>query len=222
MNSKTKWTIRLFMYFGGLFIMTVGIAISVKSNLGTAPVSSIPYTMTCVWGIEMGKATMMFHAMLVGIQILLYRKAFKIKNLLQILVGVVFGYFTTFCNYLMSFLPDVENMPIRIIMLLISATLIALGLFFYVPADIMPIAAEGTIGAIADKTNQPFPRVKVEFDVTVVAISVIVCFIALGNLASVGVGTVIAAVFVGTILSYIVKFFGKWRAELLRKIGLQN
>ena len=42
--------VRLPMYFIGLFVMTVGIALSVKSNLGVSPVSSIPYTITCVWG----------------------------------------------------------------------------------------------------------------------------------------------------------------------------
>ena len=57
--------VRIPMYFVGLFIMTIGIALSVKSNLGVSPVSSIPYTMTCVWGIEMGKATIIFHAALV-------------------------------------------------------------------------------------------------------------------------------------------------------------
>lgn len=56
------------MYFIGLFIMTIGIALSVKSNLGVSPVSSIPYTMTCIWGIEMGKATIIFHIVLVFIQ----------------------------------------------------------------------------------------------------------------------------------------------------------
>ena len=53
--------VRIPMYFIGLFVMTIGIALSVKSNLGVSPVSSIPYTMTCVWGIEMGKATILFH-----------------------------------------------------------------------------------------------------------------------------------------------------------------
>lgn len=66
--------IRIPMYFIGLFIMTIGIALSVKSNLGVSPVSSIPYTMTCVWGIEMGKATILFHMVLVVIQILLLPK----------------------------------------------------------------------------------------------------------------------------------------------------
>lgn len=53
------------MYFLGLFVMTIGIALSVKSNLGVSPVSSIPYTITCVWGLEMGKATILFHVILV-------------------------------------------------------------------------------------------------------------------------------------------------------------
>ena len=57
----SKLGIRLLYYFGGFFAMTIGIALSVKSNLGVSPVSSIPYTMTCVWGIEMGVATVIFY-----------------------------------------------------------------------------------------------------------------------------------------------------------------
>ena len=82
---------RFASYLFGLFIMTIGIAVSVKSDLGVSPVSSIPYTMTCVWGIEMGRATIIFHCFLVLFQIILLRRHFKIKNLLQIAVGVVFG-----------------------------------------------------------------------------------------------------------------------------------
>ena len=91
-NLKT----RLPVYFLGLFIMTLGIAMSVKSDLGVSPISSIPYTMTCIWGLEMGKATILLHCFLVLLQVLILRSRFQIKNLLQILVGIVFGYFTTF------------------------------------------------------------------------------------------------------------------------------
>ena len=95
MGKNNNMVTRIIMYLLGLFVMTMGIAISVKSNLGVSPVSSIPYTMTCVWGIEMGRATILFHIGLVIIQILLLRKAFKIKNLLQVPVGILFGMFTT-------------------------------------------------------------------------------------------------------------------------------
>ena len=98
----SKLGIRLLYYFGGFFVMTIGIALSVKSNLGVSPVSSIPYTMTCVWGIEMGVATVIFHVILVILQMLLMRRRFEFKNLLQIPVGMVFGAFTTTCNTLFS------------------------------------------------------------------------------------------------------------------------
>ena len=111
--------VRIPMYFVGLFIMTIGIALSVKSNLGVSPVSSIPYTMTCVWGIEMGKATIIFHAALVVIQILILRRNFKWINLLQVVVGIVFGYFTTFCNYLATFIPASDNIVLRLVLMLI-------------------------------------------------------------------------------------------------------
>ena len=57
-NNNLK--VRIPMYFVGLFLMTIGIAISVKSNLGVSPVSSIPYTMTCVWGIKWARQQFCF------------------------------------------------------------------------------------------------------------------------------------------------------------------
>ena len=50
MKQETKETsifVRFLVYVTGFLIMTLGIAISVKSDLGVSPVSSIPYTMTC-------------------------------------------------------------------------------------------------------------------------------------------------------------------------------
>ncbi|MCD8187416.1 MAG: DUF6198 family protein [Ruminococcus sp.] len=210
-----KFKTRLVMYFVGLFIMTMGIALSVKSNLGVLPVSSIPYTLTCVWGIEMGKATILFHAALVLIQILLLRKAFQIKNLLQIAVGFIFGYFTTFCNYLASFLLTPHNPVIRLCMVAVSIVLVAVGIFLYVPADIMPLAGEGTMKAIPDMTNIEFSKVKIAFDVTMVVISLCVCLFMLHSFGSVGIGTVISAVFVGVCLGAITKLFGGKRDRML-------
>ncbi|MGN1031243.1 MAG: YitT family protein [Butyricicoccaceae bacterium] len=206
---------RLLMYFGGLFLMTIGIAISVKSNLGVSPVSSIPYTMTCVWGIEMGRATILFHAVLVLIQILILRRNFALKNLFQVLIGVVFGMFTTFCNYCVSFLPTPNLLPVQLMMMLISTVVIAFGIFLYVPADIIPLAGEGTMKAVSDTTGTDFSKVKIAFDVSMVAISLVTCLVALHSFGSVGIGTVIAAVLVGAVHGQFVKAFGGRRDALL-------
>lgn len=205
----------LVMYFIGLFIMTIGIALSVKSNLGVSPVSSIPYTITCVWGLEMGKATILFHAGLVLIQILILRKHFQIKNLLQIVVGIIFGYFTTFCNWCVAFFPTPENLVIRVAMVVVSTILVAFGIFFYMPPNIMPLAGEGVMQAISDVTGIAFPKVKIAFDCSMVAVSLATCLIVLHRLGSVGAGTVIAAVLVGTFLGFVNKLFSRWRDAIL-------
>lgn len=209
--------VRIPMYFVGLFIMTIGIALSVKSNLGVSPVSSIPYTMTCVWGIEMGKATIIFHAALVLIQILILRKRFKPINLLQVVVGIVFGYFTTFCNYLATFLPSTDNIAMRIVLMLVSTVFIAVGIFFYLPANLIPLAGEGVMLAVSDVTKIEFSKVKMGFDCSMVIISVITCLICIHSLGSVGAGTVIAAFLVGFNLGRVNKAFGAKRDKLLGK-----
>lgn len=209
--------VRLPMYFIGLFVMTIGIALSVKSNLGVSPVSSIPYTITCVWGIEMGKATILFHIVLVLLQIILLRKNFKPVQLLQILIGIVFGYFTTFCNYMVSFLPTPDNIGIRVLMVLASTVFVAFGIFLYLPANLIPLAGEGCMQAVSSVTHIEFSKVKITFDCTMVLISAITCLTILHNLGSVGVGTIIAAVLVGTLVGIINRAFGKQRDRLLGK-----
>lgn len=197
--------------------MTLGISLSVKSNLGVSPVSSIPYTITCITGLEMGKATILFHIVLVVMQILILRKAFQMKNLLQVVVGVIFGYlYHHFQIILFSFLPTPEHMTVRLLMMLGSTVLIAVGIFFYLPADIVPLAGEGAMKAVSDTTHIAFNKVKVGFDISMVVISLISCLVALGTLGSVGVGTIIAAVLVGSVLGVITKWFGEKRDKILQ------
>lgn len=198
---------RLMIYLIGLFIMTVGIAFSIKSNLGVSPVSTIPYTLTVVWGIEIGLATIIFHCFLVGLQILLLRKDFDLRDLLQIPVGIIFGYFTSFSVGLMNFIPPSDSLMISLIYMLISIVLIAFGIFLYVPPKLINLAGEGAMLAISTVTKVEFSKVKVAFDVTMVAISFITCMFMIHSLGSVGIGTVISAVLVGTVLKCIIKIF---------------
>ena len=195
--------------------MTIGIAFSVRSDLGVSPVSSLPYTMTVVWGVEMGRATFEFHAVLVLIQILLLRRKFKLKNLLQLAVGVLFGLFTTLCNTLVMMIPMPDNLPFRIGMLAVSIIVVAIGIFFYVPADIMPLAGEGTMLAVSEVTGVKFSNVKIGFDVSMTVISLIVCLVAVHNMGSVGIGTVVSAILTGLMLGVITRLFGEKRDRLI-------
>jgi len=232
MNNNKIFT-RIVMYFVGLFIMTAGIALSVKSNLGVSPVSSIPYTFTCIFGFELGWATIGWHCFLVLLQIIILRKNFKLISLLQVPVGFVFGKFTTLCNGLCGLLPPIESLWIRGILILISIVLIALGIFFYMPSNIMPLAAEGFMDAMNKVTNIPFHKCKIIFDVTVVVISLISCmtyFMVVSKMTfveafvngSVNIGTIAAAVLVGMVLGCFNRWWGNWRDNFLGVEKIKN
>lgn len=199
---------RIFNYVFGLFLITLGVGLSIKSNLGSTPVSSIPYTLNVIWGIEIGVATVIFHTILVITELILLRRAFKPKHFLQVPVGILFGFFTTISVNLVNLLPDTSNIILIAIMVLVSTFLVALGLFFYVPTNIVPLSVEGITQAIAIVSNQPFTKVKVCFDVSVVVLSFVLCLVFAGVIGgSVGIGTIISAIFVGITLKYINKAY---------------
>ena len=51
-----------------------------------------------------------------------------------------------------------------------------------------------------------------------VVVSFIACMIALGELGAVGIGTITAAVLVGTVLGFLTKLFGEKRDALLHSM----
>lgn len=114
-----------------------------------------------------------------------------------------------------SFLPTPEGLMVRFLMMFGSAILIAVGIFFYLPADIIPLAGEGAMQAIPDTTKIVFNKVKIGFDVSMVAVSLAACLLVLRELGSVGVGTIITSVLVGAILGVVNQWFGAKRDQLL-------
>ena len=196
---------RVFNYIFGLYLITLGVAFSIKSGLGSAPVSSIPYAMDLIWLINIGVATFIFHAVLVSIEWILLRDDFKRKHFLQVFVGVLFGVFTSFSVSLMEFIPPADTFLLALLMSILSIFFIALGLFFYVPTNIIPLSVEGVTQAIAIVSNKPFPKVKVFIDITIVATALVLSYGFLGQFGSVGFGTILGALLIGTTVKYIHK-----------------
>lgn len=196
---------RIFNYIFGLYLITLGVAFSIKSGLGSAPVSSIPYAMDLIWLINIGVATFIFHAILVAIEWILLRDNFNRKHFLQVFVGVLFGVFTSFSVSLMGFIPPSDSLLVSLLMSFLSIFLIALGLFFYVPTNLIPLSVEGITQAIAIVTERPFSKIKVYLDISIVSIALILSYGFLDQLGSVGIGTVLGALLIGTTVKYIHK-----------------
>ena len=200
---------RIFL-FVGLFIMSLGVAFSIISMLGTTPISSISYSLTLITNINIGITTFIFNVALIFIQIIILRSRFRKKRLLQFINCVMFGYFTDLALYIVSFVPFDNSILCSVLFLIISIFLIAFGIFVYMPANIAPLPGEGCVEAVAIVTNWRFSTIKIAFDATMVIISLILCGLFYTNIfGAVNVGTVISAFMVGFTLRQISNAYSK-------------
>ena len=217
MKKKEKMGVRLLCYFGGMLIMTLGVAVSVKSVLGVSPISSVPYTITVILGMELGLATTIFSIAAALLQILILRKKYRAVNLLQIPVSIVFGLYMTYCVKLVQQVPDPSSFIIKLILAFISTVIVAIGIFLYVSSELIALPPEGFLIAITQITSLKFATLKVIGDVTMVIVSLITCLIVLHNFGSIGIGTIIAAILVGNEVKMLTKQF---KPALNKAMGL--
>lgn len=204
-------------YVFGIFLLAMGASISIKSNLGVSPVNSLPYAISLVTGMELGKMTIIVFSCYIGIQAIILRRDFKLLYLLQIIASTVFGYCVTFSNHLLSGIPVPGSYPLRFLLLVLSIFVVALGLYFYLGANILPLPSEGVMQAVVKKTGISSANAKVMFDCTSVVLSAAVCLIAFRELGSVREGTVLAAIFVGKVYGLIQKVMSSQKVSDLEE-----
>lgn len=180
----------------GLLIMAFGIAFSIQGVLGTSPISSLPYVVSLLIPLTVGEATICLHVVLILLQILILRRNYDPIQLMQLPVAVVFGYLTDLGVWVVQGLP-VSNYGVQWLYCLIGVVLVAVGVALEVIAGVVTLAGEGFILAVCQVTAIPFGNMKVGFDLTLVAISVVLSLGFLHGLYGVREGTVAAAVLVG-------------------------
>lgn len=188
---------RYIYFFIGLFINSLGVAMITLADLGTSPISSIPYVLSLKYTPTIGEFTMLFSIMLIVIQILLLRKDYPRIQLLQIPVSILFGYFIDFSMDHILFWMNPQNYPAKFIFLLIGCGVLGFGVFMEVSANALMLPGEGVVNAIHLKFNKEFGTVKVCVDVSMCICAIVLSLVLKHQISGVREGTVIAALLVG-------------------------
>jgi uncharacterized membrane protein YczE len=208
-----KFVIRLLLYIVGLFALATGIALSIRSNLGVSPVTSIPSVFSMVTGKSVGTITFIFYSLCVVLQIVILKKDYKLKDLFQIGFASVFGIFTDAALYLFRDLSAVNYLG-QILLLILSLIIVSIGLFLILTSDLVINAPEGLCVAISKKWNIKFSSIKSAFDISCVILTLAVSFLAFGNLGQIREGTIIAAVSIGRMTGFIMNKYSKEMQKL--------
>lgn len=204
---------RYLLLLAGLAIMAFGVAFSIKANLGTSPISSVPYVVSLFTPLTVGTATIVMHCVFILLQILILRRNYHLIQLMQLPVAFFFGYLTDFGVW------AVQNITCTAywqewIVCLIGILLVAAGVSLEVKAGVVVLAGEGVVLSICKAIpSLKFGYMKVGFDVTLVIIACVLSIVFTGHLQGVREGTVAAAVMVGLIAKQFGKVLSKWKLE---------
>ena len=200
---------RYLIFLVGLFVNSLGVSLITKANLGTSPISSIPYVLSLNFPFTLGNFTIFFSIFLIVLQLIILRKNFKLEHILQIPVSIIFGYFIDLTMILFSWV-NPEAYIMKIVYLLIGCLILGVGVYMEVLADVVMLPGESFVRAIVLTWKTNFGTTKICFDVSMSVIAAVLSFVFAGRLAGVREGTVIAALLVG----FIARLIGKKLAFL--------
>mgnify|MGYP002749102120 FL=1 len=218
-KSKAE-LLRRYLVFGiSLLVIAFGISIITRSDLGTSPITSVPYVASLNTPISLGSYFFLFTIILICLQMLLLGKKGimerKMELLMQFPVAFVLSVFTDLTMWITaSYVPQLYY--VKIISLVIGCMILAFGICLEVIADVTMISAEYTIQFATLRFKKEFGNIKICFDVSLVLIAALCSWLLSGRIEGVREGTIIAALITGPFVRLIMPrliFVRHWLAE---------
>ena len=197
-NNKKDLLKRYLIFLAGLFVNSLGVALITKANLGTSPISSIPYVLSLNFALSLGNFTIIFSILLIVLQIVILGKNFKPESLLQIPVSIDFS------MILLNAL-NPQMYAAKVAYLLIGCLILGVGVYMEVLADVVMLPGESFVRAVVARWETEFGVTKIAFDVSMAVIAAAASFFLARELNGVREGTIVAALLVG----FIARTIGK-------------
>lgn len=202
------------LFLIGLFIASMGVALSAKAGLGTSPVASVPYSVSLVnHTLTFGWWLNMWSVLQIAVQIALLRKKCKpVDIIIQTVLAFVYGYLTDFSCKLISGL-QANTYIMQFALMILSCFVLGFGIWIQFKGGVAMLPGEAMNRAISEVTGKKYENIKIFFDVLYIVVAAAICFIFIGKLEGVREGSIIAAVLIGN----IIKLYNSLYNKLTRK-----
>lgn len=185
---------RYLVFLVGLFVNSLGVSLITRADLGTSPISSIPYVLSLNFPLTLGAFTIAFSLLLIALQLLILRKNFKLEHWLQIPVSVAFGYFIDLTTAMLGDF-QLTSYPAQFAFLLFGCVVLGVGVYLEVLPNVAMLPGESFVRAVGTTWKREFGASKIAFDVSMTVLAAVLSV----GLAGVREGTVVAALLVGFI-----------------------
>ena len=198
MENKTWRIIGLII---SILATGMGIAMTIKTNIGVAPYDA--FNLTALWLIEkysngkiilqFGTMTMITNTTCILVQLAYLGKKFELKRLLQLVLAYGLGYVINFgVTVLFANLP-LDLYIYRVIFNVIGVVLLGIGIGILLAINYGSFPLEPTVMVVCERYGWSFPRARQMLDVIVIFAIPVICWLT-GLENTIREGTVISMV----------------------------
>lgn len=200
-----RWSV----YLLGLLFLTIGIAISIKTALGISPISSVAFSISEIWHLNLGVINFLVYAVFVAAQFIMRGKNSRVLDLLQLVVSFIFSWALDWCVNWLDYDAADHSFWVNFALLLVAIVFIGIGVSASVKMKLVPNPGDGIVQAFADLMGWEQGFAKNVFDIGCVVVTTTLGLVFAGELIGVGVGTVAAMLGVGRVVALTNRFVMK-------------
>ncbi len=195
------------LLLGSLFVMTVGVAVCLRSMLGSSVISVLPYVFATAGGealvpaLTIGQYTYIMNFVLVAGQIAVLRRRFEWVQLFQLVIGFLFGTLIDLNMLLTAWLVPAALWQ-QALAQVAGCTILGVGIALEVRCGSVTMPGEGFPVAISQVTGIDFPKVKIVVDTALVVLGIAACYLFFGawQWHIIGIGTLFAMLYVSVVV----------------------
>ena len=161
--------------------------------------------------------TVVANILFIILQVILSKQFNLRESIVQLIITFLFGFFMDSTLFLLQLLPAPETLVMRWGFLIVSLFVVAIGLVGYFNAKFPLMPYDELTHVISEKFNMKFSNAKISSDLLNVGVAGLVCIIFIHSLGSIGIGTLVAAYFIGKIVGWLMKHYQKYLVQWINK-----
>jgi uncharacterized membrane protein YczE/DNA-binding MarR family transcriptional regulator len=191
----------------GLFLSSLGVSFSIKAGLGATPVGVCPAVFSPYFKISTGMGMAILLGLFFLTQIVILKREFKPSYFMQLAVTVIYGLFVDLTANIVTIFPE-GIFWAQILYCGLGIVTLGLGVFTMLKANFLMLPQDALVKVISVRYNKEYGKVKIVFDSLLTVIAAIGSWVLYQKFIQVGIGTIVAAIFVGKIISGLKEFKG--------------
>lgn len=196
----TKHLKNMLLVIVAVIITAIGASITVKANVGAY--EALNMSINQLSGIKIGTLAIILNITCVGIQWLLMKKDFSLRQLFQIPVTLILGQVMNLMLYTVFSGLTIDQYWVKIAMVILGGIIAAIGVGSMMALNYISMPLEGACMAFSNRFGFNFGKVRQIVDVLLIAAALLIAF-STDTAITVREGTIISMLFFPPSMNFV-------------------